>query len=152
MREPVYVHRPTITVGTNAYETADALFTSAIAVAAGSEAVPYAWMMSPTIVSDTVTSDTDFDVVVFNANPSASTITAEAAHSIHADDQSKVLGIFKLDQAIVDGNCSIHYGTQPPLGVSGASGLIYFSVIVRGTPTFGAATHVRIAMPIMRQG
>lgn len=151
MRDPIHIVQPTVTVDTNAYADGDALHTGALVLDVATDAVPYALLMPPVLTSDTATAATTFDVIFYGSNPSASTITANSAHSIHASDDGKIIGCVKLDQVIVDGGCTIHFANAQPIAVRSSNGLVYCSIIVRGSPTL-AATDITFTVPVMRQG
>lgn len=90
-------------------------------------------------------------VLVFNANPSASTITENSAFVLHADDRAKLVGVLDLDQVADLGTPVILYTANAHIPFSIPDGKdLYAVAIASGTMNLGAATDLTFVFGIRR--
>ena len=105
-------------------------------------------------ITDLAAQAVDFDVVLFDANPSATTFTDQAAFDIADADIPKVIGVinFPSTSRFAFADNSVHFvgGLGIPFSGSMVSGnpTIYGALISRGTPTFAASTDVKVKLAI----
>lgn len=90
-------------------------------------------------IADKQAGNTQIDVIVFNENPSSSTITDNDPVSIHSDDLSKVIGLQSISTSdyFSVGTPSIAYNSlfSIPLVSIPTSRAVYATLVERGTPT-----------------
>lgn len=91
---------------------------------------------------------TSVDLVLFKANPSASTFTDRAALAINAADLSKVAHVIHLTDKTAIGSGAIFQSADLDRVYKVASGVtqLWAVLVVTGTPTFTATTDVSWAM------
>jgi len=148
----------TPTVDTSAYATGELIggkltFTPAVRTNVGT-----GYVISVTM-SDLASQAVDFELVLFNANPTATTFTDQAAFDIADADLTKVVAVIPLtssgtNHAYADN--SVHYSGNLALPVRGynASGTptvtntIYGALVARGAPTFATSGDVTITLGI----
>lgn len=98
----------------------------------------------------------DFDLVLFDQNPSNTTFTDQAAFDIDDADLSKVVAVINLGSSsrFAFADNSVHYlgSLYLPLrgtdSAGGATRTLYGALVSRGTPTFAASTDVTIKLGI----
>ncbi len=81
-------------------------------------------------------------VLLFNANPSASTFTENSALSVHANDLAKIIGILDLSQRLDLGTPVVLYAAQPvniPFECAAAADDLYAVAVAGGTINLGTA-------------
>ena len=108
------------------------------------------------IVGVVITSDvaftSPFDVVFFNANPTGSTFTDNAAQDIVLADQGKVVGVAHCSDVTALSGCSIHQTSNIVLPFRLAPGAtLYAAIVIRGTLNLTATDEVKIAIRIRQQ-
>ncbi len=89
----------------------------------------------------------EMDFTFFNADPTSSTLTNDAAVSVHDDDANKVVGSFTISPAhYYDlGACAVgNIQDINKLMTAVGSANLYCAVTTRGTPTFTATDHVNL--------
>ena len=101
------------------------------------------------IISDLAKQAGDFDVVIFDANPSATTFTNNAALDIADADITKIAAVISLttsvnfaDNEIVISAASVGYQ------VRSAGTTLYAAIVARSTPTFAATTDLAIKIQL----
>lgn len=153
MADPIILISPTVTGDTNGYVTGDnvgGLLTLSDAVPPSR---PYGMIRGVTIVNDTISASTPFDVFFFNANPSGTTISNNGAQSIASADQAKVIGVAHCSDITSDGACTVHQAQNLSMPFTVPSGTsIYATIVVRGSMTLGAATDVVLTVRIQQAG
>ena len=144
---------PTVTVDTAAYSAGDVIggkltLTNAMRVSGGT-----GLLQSLLLIDASGTQKPALEILIFNSDPTASTLTDQATISVHADDVSKV--IRKIDISASDWTLigSKYYADLSPgsrvLKASGSRNL-YAAIVAVGTPTFAAATNLSIRFGILR--
>lgn len=100
----------------------------------------------------------DMDLVLFGANPAATTFTDQAAFDIADADASKVIAVINLGSssrfAFADNGVKFLSGLSIPVRSIDSNNAntqtIYGALVSRGTPTFAAATDVKITLAILQ--
>jgi len=98
-------------------------------------------------IADHDKQEAEMDITFFNADPTLSTLTNDAAVSVHDDDANKVVGSFTISPAhYYDlGACSVgNIQDINKLMTAVGSANLFCAVTTRGTPTFTATNHVNI--------
>lgn len=92
----------------------------------------------------------DFDIVLFSSNPSATTFTDQAALDIADADLSKVIAVIPLVSAnrFAFADNGVKFAGSIMLPIKGTVNTIYGALVSRGTPTFAAGTDVSIQLAI----
>lgn len=91
------------------------------------------------------------DLLLFNANPSASTFTDNAAAAIHANDLSKLIGIVNVaaaDWTTVGSHAVCQKELSRPILLAATT--LYAALVARGAFDFAAATDLTIALAVLR--
>ena len=100
------------------------------------------------IVTDLSAQASDLEVVVFNANPSNTTFTDQAAFDVGDADISKIAGSVLLGSsnrfAYADNGVKTSFSPPIPIVSATGDGTFYAALISRGTPTFAASTDVKV--------
>jgi hypothetical protein len=130
-----FQNTPTIT--TDAYTAADSLgglITINSAVPIGG----FAYLES-ILISDLASNDTSIDVVFFNDNPSASTITDNTAIDVHDDDIDKIFLVKNMPAAnyvsFADNSVGFVGNIVSPIIMIPTNTTLYVAMVERGTPT-----------------
>lgn len=143
-----------VTVDTAIFAAGDAMHSSVITlsnVVQGS--VPSARIESVTVV-DQANQKSALDILFFSANPSNTTVTVNGALDVDDGDLDNYflghISVAATDYASLADNA---YGTKQGISLpvfSSRQGVrdIYCIVVCRGTPTFAAATDLRIKLGI----
>lgn len=91
------------------------------------------------------------DLLIFNANPSGTTVTDKTAFSLATADFSKLIGVVHVTDCTALGTPSVCMAGNLALPVKTATGTSLFGVLVtRGTPTFTATTDVSVTLQILQ--
>lgn len=142
----------TPTVDTSIYASGDLIgtkltFSNALSAATGSGVILGA------IISDAAAQAQDLELVIFGANPSATTFTDQAELDIDDTDLAKVQAVISFDSTtrFAYADHGVKYKSNIALPVkatsSGASGRhLYGALVSRGTPTFEAANDVTVTL------
>lgn len=102
-------------------------------------------LVNPIIHSKTVQASAVFDVYWFNADPSASTITDNAAFVLAAGDLGKLVGITTHDVARSLAGSSQHKTADPPVVVKLASGTtVYAAIVAKTSFTAGGTSDIAL--------
>lgn len=103
-----------------------------------------------TLTSKTVQT-AEFDIYLFNSNPSNSTWTDHASPAINAADVSKLIGVVKMTKNYSGlGTHTIYKPdetTFAPIPFSGAT--LYAVMVVVGTPTFGSTSDLVVTLGVI---
>lgn len=146
---------PSITVSTTpAYSSGDAIggkitFTNAFRIAtAGATAVVESLM-----VLDRANQKPAFNLIIFDSDPSAATITDNAAFAYSTDDL-KVLGRIPVATTDYVTYNSKAIATIRGIGLvvtaAGASSSLWGAIVTTSTPTFAATTDFQIRLGLLR--
>jgi hypothetical protein len=100
------------------------------------------------IITDLAMQSAELDLILFDADPSGTTFTDNAAFDIADADLVKIIGILTLAAAdyaaFVDSSAGI---ITSQLGIVPASGTsLYGALVTRGTPTFAGTTDVTVRL------
>ena len=101
------------------------------------------------VLRDLAAQTGDYDLVIFNADPSATTFTENGPIDVADADLGKVVGVVKLvasthRTAFAD-SCVYSVGGLN-LSLAGAGSNLYAVLVARGTPTFAATTDVSLEL------
>lgn len=144
-------------VSSAAYATGDVIgdlspITADVFRMEGTTNVPASGVLQSIIIKDLSKQSLAIDVVIFNANPSATTFTDNSALDIADADIDKVIGVVSVlasDYAAFN-DSSVATKTGIGLPVSTASGTkIWFCLVSRGAPTY-VADELSIAFGILQ--
>ena len=92
-----------------------------------------------------------FDLVLFNANPSASTFTNNEAFAVHTDDKEKVCGVIHItDLTNLGSNFSYGQAKNEAYPISLVGTALYGVLVSRGTPTLLSTSDVTITVRLLR--
>jgi hypothetical protein len=106
----------------------------------GNGAKKGAFLLRNIVLSDKANLGAATDVILFNANPSASTFVDNAALAIAAADSIKVIGCFNIATgdyfALGSQKVAVKTGLSLIGELEAATQDLYFVVVTRGTPTY----------------
>lgn len=139
------VHRvfsATPTIDTNIYASGDLLGTKLSFSGAGQrgDGVAAGGIVRSVLITDLAAQGADIDVVLFNADPSGTTFTNNAAFDLADADIAKVVGVAQVttDAAFNDNGVSFAHNLYIPFNVA-AGNILYGALVVRATPTYATA-------------
>ena len=144
---------PTVTVDTAAYTAQDNIgglltLTDAMLSEGGTG------LLQSLLVADASGQKPALEILIFNANPSSSTITDQAAISIHADDVGKIIRRISVSQGDYVNVGSKYYADLSPgsrlLQAASGSKNLYAAIVCTGTPDFVASTDLKVKFGILR--
>lgn len=96
----------------------------------------------------------DFDIFFFRDNPSASTITNNAAFSLHDDDSSKLAGFYGIeDSDYLDvGGFSMAFKNAVNLSLKGSTNqpTLYLALVAREAIDYNTATDLTLIFTVRR--
>lgn len=103
--------------------------------------LPKPWFLNHFSINSKIALSVGIDLMIFSANPSATTFTENSAVAIHANDVGKVVDVVSIaDDAWVAGGTPV-VGAARNLNIPIASGLIlYAAPIARGAINFGSTS------------
>ena len=90
------------------------------------------------------------DLVLFNADPSASTFTDNAALAVNAADFNKVIGVVHVTDWTNLGTPSVAQAGNIALPFTLASTALYGVLVARSTPTLGSTSDLTIGLRVIR--
>lgn len=140
---------PTVSNGT-AYAAGDnvggkLLFTGAFVTA------KHAGDIRKVLITDADAQSANFDLILFNSDPSGSTFTDNAAQAIAAADRSKIIAVISITTHCVLSGSAISYRTSlVDFAYSMAAGSLYGCLVTRSTPTYTSTTALSIYMDIIQ--
>ena len=94
-------------------------------------------------INDLASQSADIDLVLFNADPTATTFTDNAALDIADADLSKITAVIPVTthKTFADNSISQAKNIAYPFQCN-SSGTLYYALVARGTPTYAATTDV----------
>ena len=101
------------------------------------------------VIADKAAQSANIDVVFFDSNPSATTVTDNVALTIADADLTKIIGVIALTthKTFVNNSVSVAQDQSIPFNLGNASTL-YAILVARSTPTFVATTDVTLRVGI----
>lgn len=145
---------PTVTVDTSAYAAGDCIggkltLTDAMRVNGGTGI-----LQSLFLLDRSGTQKPALEILVFNSDPSSSTLTDQAAVSIHANDVSKIIRRIPIaagDWGLVAGiyMADLSPGSRMLQAAAGSKNL-YATIVATGAHDFVASTDLSIRFGLMR--
>jgi hypothetical protein len=92
------------------------------------------------------------DLILFNANPSASTFTDNSAPAVHADDLAKVIGVINITKWTSMGSNSQSMGEATNLAfpVELATTAAYGVLVARGTVNLASTSDITVTLRAYR--
>ena len=145
---------PSVTVDTSAYAAGDCIggkltLTDAMRVNGGTGILQSLFLMDRS-----GTQKPALEILIFNSDPSSSTLTDQAAVSIHANDASKIIRripIAATDWGLVASNymADLSPGSRMLQAAAGSKNL-YAAIVATGAPDFVASTDLSIRFGLMR--
>jgi hypothetical protein len=141
----------TPTVSTGAYSTGDNVG-GKITLSDVCRASMGSGLIQSVVITSKSLQTATFDVVFFNADPSGSTFTDNAAQAIVDADLSKVVGVAQCGTVVALAAESIHQATglALPFALSGGATTLYACIVVRGTPTLGSTSDVWLSVRVLQ--
>lgn len=141
----------TPTVDTNIYASGDLIGTK-MEFDVGQFRDAGGFILDSVTLVDQAKQSANVDLVLFNADPSGTTFTDNAAFDVADADMSKICAVVSLTTHVTfnDNSLSIarDQGIPIKLGKSLASQRLYGALVARATPTFAAATDVRVTLGV----
>lgn len=100
------------------------------------------------VISDLDKQAADFDIIIFDANPTGTTFTNNAALDIADADISKIAGVVQIGTSVnfADNEVVIGSSVQLPVRVTNADGNLYAALVVRTTPTFSSTSALNLKL------
>lgn len=142
---------PTVTVSTSpAYTAGDAVggkltFTNAARFSGGSLDI------GGIVLTDAIAQNAELDLVLFDSDPSASTLTDNAAVVVAAADLSKICARINLNDYFVLGasgkSATYFFGISQPIKLASGTSL-YGVLITRSTPTYSGTDNLTLKMTV----
>lgn len=140
----------TITTDTNAYASGDnvgGLITLENALDSGYKT----GAMVTAIIGDLDKQAADFDIIIFDANPSATTFTNNVALDIADVDLNKITAIIQVGTSVnfVDNEVvynAVHLGS--PVKTTDPDGDLWAAIVVRSTPTFSSTSALSLKLQL----
>jgi len=139
---------PTITVSAGVYDANDDVG-GVITLTSAARALGMPTTLTRFTVVDAGNQKAQLELLFFNANPSASTFTDNAAPVIHANDEAKVCGrrtVYASDYLTVGAKAVACPSFDPLTMIPSGSANLYLVILTPGTPTYGAITALRLAL------
>jgi hypothetical protein len=147
--------QPALTVDTSAYASGD-LISKAGTVLSITSAMPAdqrgrAGIIQSIGLVDQAKQSAAIDVVFFNANPTATTFTDNAAFDIDDSDMAKIIGYASITSyASFNDNSFGFVGNLAMEFALNGSTTLYAALVSRGAPTYAAATDLVLTVGILR--
>lgn len=109
------------------------------------------------VLYDSSKQSADVDLVIFSADPTATTFTNDSAFAVHADDLQKVVAVIKFRSTdyvpfsansvgIVDNTSKKFRST----GTASPFDAVYGALVSRGTPTYTSTTALTVGLTIIQ--
>lgn len=144
-----------LTVDTNAYASGDLIgthsggkLTFTNVLGKGSQE---GWLRQ-VVILDRSNQKSALDLLLFNADPSATTFTDNSAFAVHADDMDKVIALVPVaaaDYVSVSTTLAVYVKDwERPL--KAAASTLYGALVCRGTPTYTNAAHLTLRLTISK--
>lgn len=108
-------------------------------------------MIQSVLISAKSAQSSQIDVLIFRANPTASTCTDKTAVAIAAADFDKLIGVAKVTDWTPLGTPSLGQSQNLAIPYALASGTaLYACAVTRATPTFASASDIAISFNALR--
>lgn len=148
---PVKVVTAAPTVSTSAYATGDNVGGKVTLTDVCRSSMGSGLIQSVVITSKSLQTAT-FDVIFFNADPSGTTATDNAAQDIADADLSKVVGVAQCSTVVGLSGASIHQALNlaMPFALSNNATTLYALMVVRGTPTLGSTSDIGLSVRVLQ--
>lgn len=142
----------TVTVSTSAYASGDLIGGLQSIKAVDDRTIERSGLIQDIGLSDKAKQDAVIDVVFFNANPSNTTFTDNAALTVDDADITKIIGFAQVTSYTDFAASSFGYAgnVAMPYKIDNDDGLLYFALISRGTPTYAATTDVQPSIGLLQ--
>lgn len=142
----------TPTIDTAIYASGDLLGTKMTFAGAAKEGVG-SGTIHTVVLSDLDKESANVDLIIFNANPSATTFTNNAALDIDDADLSKIACIISITTHATFSDNGISYanGTNCVFEIAdAATPTLYAALVVRATPTYTTAADLTLRLSILQ--
>ena len=117
-------------------------FPNVVQSAPGGARIVGTWLLSA--------QDVDYDLILFDNDPSSTTFTLNTLLAISDVDLPRVLGFIKIDTpAAASENSVLRAEPDQPLNFT-ATTTLYGALVTRGAPTYATTTDLRLRVPIER--
>lgn len=138
-------------IDTNAYAAGDLV--GGKLTLAGLLGVSQSGRVETVVVLDLNKADSALDVIFFNADPTHTTFTNNAAFDIDDQDLPKVIGHVPIatgDYCALSDNGFATHQCALSLQAAAGGGTVYAAVVSRGTPTFSADGDLSLVVSVAR--
>lgn len=138
------------TVSTTTYATGDAVgslltFSNAFLSSGGSG------LLQRVALQFKSNQTTPMDLLLFDANPSGTTVTDNAAVAVSVADFGKLIGVVHVTDCTSAGTPSICQANGLAMAVKATSGTSLFGILVsRGTPTLASTSDVQVQLQLIQ--
>lgn len=141
----------TPTIDTNIYASGDALGGLQTISGAGRVGIG-SGIIHAVVVTDLDKEGADIDVIVFSGNPSATTVTNNAALDVDDADLVKIVCVIQVtsDSAFSDNGVSFAHGNNCVFRADVATGTLYAIAVARGTPTYASASDLTFRYSVLQ--
>lgn len=111
----------------------------------------YSGVVHSVLISDLAAQGADIDIVIFSANPTATTFTNNSALDIADADLPKIVCVIQVtnDSAFADNGVSFAAGNNCVFSLSNSTSL-YSAPVVRGSPTYVSASDLTFRYSILQ--
>lgn len=104
------------------------------------------------VITDLAKQSADIDVIIFSANPSATTFTDNAALDIADADLTKVICMIQVytHSALNDNGVSSAHGTGCVFKLAQNATTLYAALVARSTPTLASTSDITVRYGILQ--
>ena len=145
----------TPSISTDAYAAGDLIGSAAIELVAATDgdavnAEKHGGMVQSVVITDLAAQSASLDVVFFDANPSSTTFTDNAAFDPADADIVNIVGVASVTdwKAFNDNDVGQALNLAMPF-VLDSGNTLYAVLVSRGTPTYGAATDLTLRVGVL---
>lgn len=115
----------------------------------------YGGIVQTVIVRDKAGQNVNYDLILFDANPTNTTVTDKAAVAVNTADLSKIIGVVQLSGIVLGAASTMGVLTAAGVGLayrisSNSNSNLYGILVTRGAPTYASTSDVTVdvvAMP-----
>lgn len=142
----------TPTISTSAYASGDAIGGLQSIGAVDGRTDSKSGIIQSITIADKAKQSAVIDIVFFNANPSATTVTDNGALTVADADLLKVVGYAQVTSyaSFADNSVGCASNVALPYNVNNNQGKLYFIAVSRGTPTYAATTDIQISIGLLQ--
>lgn len=101
------------------------------------------------VVRDKAGQNVPYDLILFDADPSATTITDKSAAALNTADLAKVIGVIQFPGVVLGAASTMGVATAAGQGLAykiSTGTTLYFMLVVRGAPTYASTSDVTLSI------